>query len=116
MSWHWLVDRRAGPFACWPWTGGRTGGGYGRVSIRLDGRWRGAGAHQVAHYLATGRWERRANGRLVRHLCHNRLCCNPRHLRGGSPLDNAFDRAQRARGVNLLQRDPLLLRVAGVAR
>lgn len=101
-SWAERVDRRSGAAACWPWTGKLTGNGYGRTRVKENGQWRSAGAHQVAYYVATGRWERRSEGRLVRHLCHNRPCCNPRHLRGGTPLDNAFDRAERVSGQRLL--------------
>lgn len=92
--------------------------GYGQVRIELDGRKRAAGAHQVAHYLATGRWERRDDGRLVRHLCHNRRCCNPRHLKGGTPRENTWDREARVNGVSLLpgRRRSLVMPVVGIAR
>lgn len=101
-SWHGRIDRSAGPSACWPWTGSCMTNGYGQSRIRQNGRWRGAGAHQIAHFVATGRWEKASEGRLVRHLCHNRLCCNPAHLRGGTSQDNADDRTARARGEPLL--------------
>lgn len=116
-SWRSRVDRRGGPDACWPWRGGLGTHGYGATRIKENGRWRSAGAHQVAHYLASGRWERKAEGRQVRHLCHNRLCCNPAHLRGGTALENSWDRYMRQRGVDLRQpfRATLTLPVAGVA-
>lgn len=74
--------------------------GYGQTRVKMDGRWRAAGAHQVANFLSTGRWERKSEGRLVRHLCHNRRCCNPAHLRGGTPLQNALDRYERKFGID----------------
>ncbi|MBO9502042.1 HNH endonuclease [Brevundimonas sp. A19_0] len=114
-SWSAKVDRRGGPNACWPWTGSTTVTGYGLSRVKEGGRWRTAGAHQIAHYLATGRWERREDGRLVRHLCHNRPCCNPAHLRGGTPKDNARDRFARVSGRALVRTNPFLLPVAGVA-
>ncbi|MFC5374753.1 HNH endonuclease signature motif containing protein [Brevundimonas faecalis] len=114
-SWRARVDRRGGGAACWPWTGGLMTNGYGQTRVRMQGRWRSAGAHQVAYYLATGVWERRADGRLVRHLCHNRLCCNPAHLRGGTALDNAWDRQARISGTALLPGWSLQLPVVGVA-
>jgi hypothetical protein len=83
--------------------------GYGQTRVRRDNRWCGAGAHQVAYYVATGRWERQADGRLVRHLCHNRLCCNPAHLVGGTPAENADDRVARRDGRSLLPPRNLLL-------
>lgn len=98
-SFNGKIDRSAGPSGCWPWTGSLTTNGYGQTRVWMDGRWRSAGAHQVAHYLKTGRWEKKAEGRLVRHLCHNRPCCNGAHLRGGTPLDNAADRHSRVLGA-----------------
>lgn len=101
-SWDGRVDRRGGANACWPWTGPLSPSGYGQTQVRMMGRRRGAGAHQVAHYLATGQWEASAAGRMVRHLCHNPACCNPKHLAGGTAKDNARDRAARMRGEDLL--------------
>lgn len=101
-SWTGRVDRRAGADECWPWTGSTMTNGYGQTRVKENGRWRGAGAHQVAYYQATGRWERGAEGRLVRHLCHNRLCCNPAHLAGGTPAENGEDRIARNAGRSLL--------------
>lgn len=116
-SWSERVDRREGLHACWPWTGKVTSHGYGRTRVKENGRWRTAGAHQVANYLATGRWERAAEGRLVRHLCHNRRCCNPAHLRGGTPLDNANDLDERRAGRALVPVLPfLVLPVVGWAK
>lgn len=103
-TWAVRVDRSGGANACWPWTGSTMTNGYGQTRVRKDGRWRGAGAHQVAYYQATGRWGRQSEGRLVRHLCHNRLCCNPAHLAGGTPAENADDRMARRHGRSLLSR------------
>ena len=104
------------PNDCWPWSGPLLENDYGRTKVKIDGRWRTAGAHQVAYYLATGRWERRADGRMVRHLCHFRRCCNPAHLRGGTALDNANDRADRRMGIDLLTRPIWVLPVSGLAQ
>ena len=53
-------------------------------------------AHQIAARIAYGP----ADGRYVLHSCDNRLCCNPRHLRYGSQLDNVRDAIARKRHVN----------------
>jgi hypothetical protein len=67
---------------CWPWQGGLSAGGYGRFTLE--------GKHYQAHRLA---WERTyrtrvPKGKLVRHTCRNRLCCNPAHLRLGTQGDD----------------------------
>ena len=115
-SWSVRVNRSAGRNGCWLWTGGLMTNGYGQTRVKEDGRWRGAGAHQVAYYLATGRWERASAGRLVRHLCHNRRCCNPAHLVGGTHQENSDDRVARRLGMPLVQVNPYLLPCAGIAR
>jgi len=109
-SWRGRVDRSAGPNGCWPWTGSFVTNGYGQSRIKENGVWRTAGAHQIANYLATGVWERKSAGRLVRHLCHNRPCCNPSHLVGGTHADNMEDRMARRRGESLLAHGPAKLR------
>lgn len=90
-------------------------GGYGASRVKMHGGWRSAGAHQIAHYVKTGRWERQAEGRVVRHLCHNPPCCNPDHLVGGSHQDNSDDQVARRLGIRLTPLRPLVLPVTGVA-
>lgn len=90
------------PDQCWEWRGPLSRAGYGISRVKEGGRWRTACGHQIAYFLATGRWERMADGRMVRHLCHNPKCCNPRHLRGGTHADNAADDVARRAGLSLL--------------
>ena len=39
---------------------------------------------------------------VVRHLCHNRLCLHPEHLRIGTQAQNLFDQRQRRAGIGLI--------------
>jgi hypothetical protein len=71
--------------ACRLWRGPMMVGGYGQ--IKWQGRTRGA--HSVAWELATG--QKQQKGRVIRHLCNVRRCCNPAHLAEGSHLDNYND-------------------------
>ncbi len=78
-----------GPDDCWEWTAGR-GNGYGAFS--LGGRpYR---SHRVAYFLATGE---QPGDLFVIHSCDNTACCNPKHLRLGTPADNSRDMVERGR-------------------
>lgn len=115
-----LVDSSGGEWACWPWTGRRTREGYGMTRVRHDGLGVAAQSHRVAYYKVTGFWHWGRSGYVIRHLCHNPVCCNPHHLLVGTRGENAWDDHMRQMGVDLiairreLERGPFLP-VAGVA-
>ena len=79
------LDTSGGPESCWPFTGARTGWGYGNFYIQ--GRYRGA--HVASYLLFVGPITK---GLEVDHLCHergkcaggrtcpHRACANPGHL------------------------------------
>jgi hypothetical protein len=94
------VDRSGGPDACWPWTGITVTRGYGEIQISMGarGKVRRIGAHRAALYFLGG-VDPGDLGAL--HSCDNPPCCNPRHLRPGTPKDNAGERSQRKRNNHL---------------
>lgn len=70
---------------CIEWQGSCTSAGYGQTS--LDGKhWY---THRLAYTLAFGDIP---SGLMVRHMCENRKCGNPDHLRLGTNQENMQDR------------------------
>lgn len=70
---------------CWNWTGGVSSNGYG-------GFWHDnttIGAHVFSVFLRDGTLP--SQELLVRHVCNNKLCCNPQHLVVGTPKENSED-------------------------
>lgn len=61
---------------CWFWTGSISGRGYGKLSI--GGHGKSIAAHRMALLLHATPIP---IGKLVDHVCRNRLCVNPAHLR-----------------------------------
>lgn len=91
------VDQTGGVDACWLWKGAKGKNGYGYFHI---GKSRNSvmSAHRVAFGLA--------NGYLppaVCHSCDTPPCCNPKHLFGGTRLENNRDMAMKGR--HWLQKD-----------
>lgn len=85
------IDRSAGPDACWPYLGGRSHNGYGQFTFKHIYNVR---AHRVVYELANGPIP---DGKFIMHTCDNPPCCNPAHLRLGTPLDNMQDMAAKGR-------------------
>lgn len=75
--------------ACWEWTAGCQGDGYGQ--FRINGK--DYLSHRVSFEWLGGD---RADT-ILRHTCDNMKCCNPSHLLSGSQLDNIADREARGR-------------------
>lgn len=81
----WRYVHRRQDHQCWPWTGSvMVRGGYGQ----LNDRKRLLKAHRLSWELHFGAIP---DGLLIRHLCHNPVCCNPSHLLPGTIKDNHVD-------------------------
>lgn len=91
---------------CWPWKNACLKDGYGASRDRNGKMGR---AHRIAYEYAVGPIPA---GKLLDHLCHDprvctlgfqcphRRCCNPRHLKPVTSLENsAPDRAVRDRSL-----------------
>lgn len=83
---------------CWPWTDEVNNKGYGRFSY-----WTGRHercrklAHRFAYELHTGV---ELGEQALMHTCDNPPCCNPKHLKPGSQLDNIADMHAKRRNVD----------------
>jgi HNH endonuclease len=67
---------------CWIWLGYKDEDGYGRTNSSQLGSRR---AHRAAYLNLVGPVP---DGLELDHLCHNRACCNPDHLRPVTHLEN----------------------------
>lgn len=73
---------------CWDWIAGRNHFGYGTFSYR-NGTQRTVKAHRFAWEVTHGPIPQ---GKLIDHICHNKGCVNPEHLRLASYKQNAENR------------------------
>jgi len=67
---------------CWEWTGARSSYGYGLFSL---GNRKGTNAHRAAYKLTHGDID---PNMYVDHICRNRGCVRPEHLRLVTPGQN----------------------------
>jgi hypothetical protein len=106
----WAKVAIAGPEECWEWTGYRTPHGYGQCGGARSGKARARTylAHRLAYELSIGEIP---GGLLVDHICRNRACVNPAHLRLATAKQNAENRSlarnntSGLRGVSWHSRD-----------
>ena len=91
----WMRVDVTGEDDCWPWIGTGNGVGYGqfRVNRKLHL------SHRLAKLDVTGD---HGTGFVLRHMCNNSSCCNPRHLEYGTQKQNIQDciLAGRFKAVN----------------
>lgn len=80
-----LVDMR-GADECWPWRGALEHNGYGRIAISSK-PFRKAPAHRVAYELRNGPIP---SGLEAHHICSNRACCNPSHIKPITHRENTL--------------------------
>lgn len=78
---------------CWPWMRTTVGKlGYGQFKVHQGGERKSFRANRLAFYIVNGYWPV-----FACHTCDNPLCCNPKHIYDGTPLQNMLDRKARGR-------------------
>lgn len=81
---------------CWLWMAGCFVSGYGQFSFFGDGNKKvNARTHRISYGIHGGKLTTEKPYCL--HWCHNNKCCNPDHLRAGTPQDNMDDKVAAGR-------------------
>ena len=100
----WEAVDVKGPDDCWEWKGLKAPNGYG-----IFGAWSSLGttAHRVAWELKNGPIPKFIDGKktVIRHMCDNRSCVNPSHLKIGNYGDNMRDARRLGRGMKYSKDD-----------
>lgn len=81
-EWHdrfWSKVNKTGD--CWEWTGAKLKDGYGM--IRADGK--DVMVHRLSWEIASGQIP---TGSVIDHICWNKSCVNPKHLRVATTSQN----------------------------
>ena len=87
------VEIGGNPWLCWGWKAAADKDGYGVHS--LNGKY--VRAH-IASYLLHG--GSIPPGYYILHSCDVQACCNPKHLRTGTPKENSVEMAAKGRGTH----------------
>ena len=83
---------------CWPWLGRKGAQGYGLFGFKslMRENYNTSTTHRIAWVLHNNKTIK--DDMHILHTCDNPLCCNPRHLYVGTPLENMRDRDARGNG------------------
>lgn len=101
----WELVKISKKTECWHWMGSTFNKRYGRFSYGGKSRT----THRLAFEFTKGKI---VEGMYVMHKCNNMICCNPSHLKLGTPLENtrhasssgSFDAGQcKIRGVGFIK-------------
>ena len=83
---------KAGNYECWEWKGSTSKNGYGNMNV---GKGVVISAHRISYMIEFGDIP---DGKVILHICDNKKCVNPNHLRARSSKENAHDMLWKGRG------------------
>ena len=85
---------------CWIWCA-FINDGYGKFSIKdIDGKWKQYFAHRVSWEIFNGRIP---SEMVLDHICRNRACVNPSHLRAVDEKTNVIENSLSFVAMNVLK-------------
>jgi hypothetical protein len=97
---YWAKVDKRGPDECWPWLGGKTRDGYGQI-FEGPGHNKSFTPTRFAHHLALEFAGVEVPPGMVRdHICKNRGCQNPAHIRVVTQYFNTTANSDAPHGVN----------------
>lgn len=106
----WSNVDRGEPNECWVWRRALNGSGYGVNRCGSGGESFTTMAHRVAWILANK--QPIPEGQVLDHLCRNRTCCNPAHVRLTDMRGNTRSgRRHKAGDAPVVRLGPKTLRV-----
>lgn len=79
--------------SCWNWVGSDNGNGYGY----MHGGGRRHGVHRISYVIHGGVLQ---PGLVIDHICRNRSCVNPEHLRQVTQRVNALENSSSISAIN----------------
>lgn len=95
----WRYIDVKGDDECWPWTSNRLKFGHGTFTVNF----KTYKAHRIVYVLSNpgkatmSLTSFNKDSLIVMHSCDNPWCCNPKHLKLGTPMENMKDMRSKGR-------------------